>query len=1165
MSYPNDLAKAYGVGAQLNTTNNTPQPKLTREQEYQQAYGNLPQASNLNPVFDALTGIGDVLSRGQYASAGFFDSLINDNSSILDALSLAGSELVSPTKRKSFTDVISKYSPDFATNNPMSTRILGFLGDVALDPTTYIGFGLGAASKGARIGGKALSSLGEATQLAARSGLSKLGTLEDVSRVVGGRVFEAVGKVEDAYKGVDGVIPFVDRQVNTLKNVLGGKLPNGVSEQGLKDLIENVGFENLLGFGGEPGKNLVRTAGTFSNSADELISRIANLSPDVSKELFKLSGLNLEIGVPFVKGLQTSVPLINKQILNTVGLGKIDGMVNALKALPGIKQAVNLGKAARGSIDRYYDLPEEYIKIVDGVANDLNAIKVSTVQHAQEMSRELTKEGRERVTQAMNAFDSGITSLLDSNLNNLNSPINLGVDGINTFLETRAPEVMGMVLKQIKLQPKEQAALVGLINDYAKLGRLENEVGIVGQGIVNIDPKIYDAIGGNVDEAIDWINRTKRTADGDMIDVNNLSLDSATRSKIEGIIDAKLNSNSDIKKDAVLLYAARTIKAQKKQSTDLAEGALLNLYPEALTWKTVAKDGLTELTPVLDKSKLPKRVAKDWQYFGEFNIPQFLNEDTANAALKFFDKLQSMWKVTKTVINPSFGARQGVQNLLQSSISSGNNIFRAIDPRASMLASQIVLSTNKNGLREAITNAGVPFIENWSRKYGQARPEIMAIENSFKNNLIDNNIKLFDFADGSEITTSLNQKYTRDVIEELAKTHGVLRGTAGYSGELLNRTLESELGLGASTKLSDKVKDGMKAFWQGYKGITSKVEDTSRLTLFINGLQMGDSPVQAAQRVNKALFDYQRNATRFETEVLKRLIPFYSFTRQAIPFALKQSMENPSAPGTMNKIGQLVGDLFSVDDNGNPTTLTPEQRRLFGKNYIVDHPRIYKGMDKDGNAVFNTFNNISPYDVLTLLTAVEKNGEVDVRRTFEKQLIGIVTPFLKMPVELLANKNFFTSQVIDNAKKQGTVWNVGKAEAINNILPEPIKELLGWEWVTDPKTGNNKAYVNPYLAYTSSQITPTFLRNVVQELKPNESVFEKAYNILIGVGKEETIDFKKQKTIENIERKNDLKELRDKMFSARRLGQKNTYAQALDDYRKLLRETSAVRTEPQQL
>src|SRR5262245_10974197 len=40
----------------------------------------------------------DFLSRGQYASAGFFDAMINDNSNILDALSLAGSELVSPTR-----------------------------------------------------------------------------------------------------------------------------------------------------------------------------------------------------------------------------------------------------------------------------------------------------------------------------------------------------------------------------------------------------------------------------------------------------------------------------------------------------------------------------------------------------------------------------------------------------------------------------------------------------------------------------------------------------------------------------------------------------------------------------------------------------------------------------------------------------------------------------------------------------------------------------------------------------------------------------------------------------------------------------------------------------------------------------------------------------------
>src|SRR5262245_54210304 len=115
----------------------------------------------------------DILGRPGYASAGFANALINENKGLGEALSTAGSELVNPTQRLSYSDVIQRAAPEFAAANPTATKAIGFLGDVALDPTTYLGAGLGLAGK-AKLAlklGKGTSTLGEVISASRRAGL----------------------------------------------------------------------------------------------------------------------------------------------------------------------------------------------------------------------------------------------------------------------------------------------------------------------------------------------------------------------------------------------------------------------------------------------------------------------------------------------------------------------------------------------------------------------------------------------------------------------------------------------------------------------------------------------------------------------------------------------------------------------------------------------------------------------------------------------------------------------------------------------------------------------------------------------------------------------------------------------------------------------------------
>jgi hypothetical protein len=95
---------------------------------------------------------------------GFLDTMIDSNgTAFMDAFEEAGRELTSPTDRRRFSDIIHKVSPGFASRNPKTTAVLGFVGDVALDPLTYIGtpavtggrkFAVGGMSRAAKYAAK---------------------------------------------------------------------------------------------------------------------------------------------------------------------------------------------------------------------------------------------------------------------------------------------------------------------------------------------------------------------------------------------------------------------------------------------------------------------------------------------------------------------------------------------------------------------------------------------------------------------------------------------------------------------------------------------------------------------------------------------------------------------------------------------------------------------------------------------------------------------------------------------------------------------------------------------------------------------------------------------------------------------------------------------------
>ena len=102
--------------------------------------------------------------------------------------------------------------------------------------------------------------------------------------------------------------------------------------------------------------------------------------------------------------------------------------------------------------------------------------------------------------------------------------------------------------------------------------------------------------------------------------------------------------------------------------------------------------------------------------------------------------------------------------------------------------------------------------------------------------------------------------------------------------------------------------------------VSSGIEDTQRIALFVEALDNTGDFEKAVDVVNKFLFDYS-DLSDFEHKVMKRAIPFYTFMRKNNPLQLEQIFCNPRVYRNLNygfnNFETLSGSNYVEDENRN--------------------------------------------------------------------------------------------------------------------------------------------------------------------------------------------------------------------------------------------------------
>ena len=210
-------------------------------------------------------------------------------------------------------------------------------------------------------------------------------------------------------------------------------------------------------------------------------------------------------------------------------------------------------------------------------------------------------------------------------------------------------------------------------------------------------------------------------------------------------------------------------------------------------------------------------------------------------------------------------------------------------------------------------------------------------------------------------------------------------------------------------------------YFRGARVIGAWVEMQQKAKLVLGALEKGTTLEEALGIAAKGGFDY-RALTMFESKILRRIIPFYSFNRKNVELQLKVLGENPQ------RINQVIRGIENIQ-NLWETNLTKEEKDNLPA-YLNEYLSVPVGRTNQGVPQFvRSFG--TPIEAFTELVKFSAEGKSSIERTFLGTL-SKVNPYIKVPIELGIGKDSFRQRDIKE------VYTAPEYE----LAPQIVKDFL---------------------------------------------------------------------------------------------------------------------------
>jgi hypothetical protein len=164
------------------------------------------------------------------------------------------------------------------------------------------------------------------------------------------------------------------------------------------------------------------------------------------------------------------------------------------------------------------------------------------------------------------------------------------------------------------------------------------------------------------------------------------------------------------------------------------------------------------------------------------------------------------------------------------------------------------------------------------------------------------------------------------------------------------------------------------------RSVGSYVEGLNRIAPYIELRRQGVQPAEAAKRVFAAQVDY-KGLSQFERGFMRRVVPFYSFSRGVAPFIFKELMERP---------GGRMGQAVRASNRSRGEDFVPEQ--------VSSTMAAPIGGAPEGFSRYLTGLGLAHEDPLNLIRP-GANAHDTVKQTIQ-ELLGRTNPLVKAPLEL---------------------------------------------------------------------------------------------------------------------------------------------------------------------
>lgn len=473
------------------------------------------------------------------------------------------------------------------------------------------------------------------------------------------------------------------------------------------------------------------------------------------------------------------------------------------------------------------------------------------------------------------------------------------------------------------------------------------------------------------------------------------SVDPGFRKKFKGV------DNNNRITDAFELAsrgAAGVIKA-RLQSRTIQQAAKAFGVDDAkkaarLGYKEFKRD--TIFGPV--KTFLPESVHKDLTDF--VSNKEHVIDKLAKAS--GLDYITGLWKGYMTSLFPAFHARNLTGNQFNNMLVLGAN---ALNPKNQALALKALSAASlvNAGKKRGIRSSGMIDYANRTLKE-------------------------------TEIVTKFGERLSLEDVVKMARKEDVIGSGAFGKFELL-----LDEGMNAKSILSKLNPAARQNFFlERGRAFGSLIEDQSKLMHFITRIREGYTPKAARESVEEALFNYSK-LTDFERIYLRRIIPFYTFTRKNAELQLRRLAKNPGRVAGQLKAIRAANTAFS-----EPLT---EEEKMGLPPWIEASLGFKIGEDEFGRPKFLTGFGLPVEEFWSRFS-----GEGGIISNVVNDTINKVSPAFKFPVERATGMDFFRGKQISELD------NASDLAAMINAMPEgaaeQIKDFLDWS-----ETSRN-VYVN---------------------------------------------------------------------------------------------------------